>query len=83
MILEYHRPKTVKEALQLLNRSTPLTRPLAGGTVLNQPGQEAMAVVDLQSLGLDASGTAGEICCGWVRWSGCRPCWKPLRQWMD
>lgn len=53
MILEYHRPKTMKEALQLLNRSTPITRPLGGGTVLNQPGKEAVAVVDLQALRLD------------------------------
>lgn len=53
MILEYHRPKTMKEALQLLNRSTPITKPLGGGTVLNQPGKEAVAVVDLQALGLD------------------------------
>ena len=53
MILEYHRPTTIKEALQLLNRSTPLTRPLAGGTLLNRPGSEAIAVVDLQALGLD------------------------------
>lgn len=53
MILEYHRPKTLKEALQLLNRSTPITRPLGGGTVLNRPGEDAVAVVDLQALGLD------------------------------
>ncbi len=61
MILEYHRPKTLKEALQLLNRSTPLTRPLAGGTVLNQPGKEALAVVDLQSLGLDRLEQRGNL----------------------
>jgi CO/xanthine dehydrogenase FAD-binding subunit len=61
MIIEYHRPKTIKEALQLLNRSKPLTRPLAGGTVLNQPGKEAMAVVDLQALELDRIEPRGNL----------------------
>ncbi len=61
MILEYHRPKTLKEALQLLNRSKPLTRPLAGGTVLNRPGEDAMAVVDLQALGLEHYEVRGNL----------------------
>ncbi len=61
MILEYHRPKTLKEALQLLNRSTPLTRPLAGGTLLNRPGEDAIAAVDLQSLGLEQYEVRGKL----------------------
>ena len=61
MILEYHRPKTLKEALQLLNRTSPLTRPLAGGTLLNRPGETAMAVVDLQSLGLEQYEVRGKL----------------------
>ncbi len=61
MILEYHRPKTLKEALQLLNRSTPITKPLGGGTVLNRPGKGAVAVVDLQALGLDQLEVKGNL----------------------
>ena len=53
MNLEYYRPKTIDEALALLARKEPLTIPLAGGTVVNQPGMVARAVVDLQDLGLD------------------------------
>jgi CO/xanthine dehydrogenase FAD-binding subunit len=53
MIVEYHRPKTLQEAIELLERSDPLTIPLAGGTVVNQPSQDPIAVVDLQALGLD------------------------------
>jgi CO/xanthine dehydrogenase FAD-binding subunit len=61
MILEYQRPKTIKEALQLLNRSTPPTRPLAGGTLLNCPGHEPVALVDLQALGLDSVEQRGNL----------------------
>ena len=53
MITEYHRPKTLVEALALLQRSEQLTLPLAGGTVLNRPTLQPVAVVDLQDLGLD------------------------------
>jgi len=51
MITEYHRPKTLEEALKLL--SLPNTRPLGGGTVLTHPGDESFAVIDLQALSLD------------------------------
>jgi len=54
MIVEYHRPQTVEEALQLLNRQQPETLPLAGGSVINQPSTRIIAVVDLQALGLNA-----------------------------
>ncbi len=53
MIVEYHRPETVEEALQLLNRQQPETLPLAGGSVINQPSTRKIAVVDLQALGLN------------------------------
>jgi CO/xanthine dehydrogenase FAD-binding subunit len=51
MISEYHRPKTLDEATQLLSK--PDTRPLGGGTALNRPSPERFAVVDLQALGLN------------------------------
>lgn len=50
MITEYHRPRTLNEALQLL--SQPNTIPLGGGTKINSPlfkGRD-FAVVDLQAL---------------------------------
>lgn len=46
---EYHRPKTVAEALELLDRGVPL----AGGTELTPRRDEVPAVIDLQELGLD------------------------------
>jgi CO/xanthine dehydrogenase FAD-binding subunit len=53
MIIEYHRPDTLESALELLQRETPLTVPLGGGSVLNQPSDSAVAVVDLQNLELN------------------------------
>jgi len=53
MIIEYHRPSTLDEALALLASGTVKTVPLGGGTSLNQPSAEAFSVVDLQALGLD------------------------------
>ncbi len=53
MIYEYYRPQTLDEALVLLARSKPQTIPLAGGTAVDRTSTEALAVVDLQSLGLD------------------------------
>jgi CO/xanthine dehydrogenase FAD-binding subunit len=64
MIKEYHRPTNLDEALALLSRAEPLTRPLAGGSVLNRPSAGEFAVVDLQALGLDgfqASGNSLEL----------------------
>lgn len=52
MIIEYNRPDTLAEALKLLERSEPITVPLGGGTLLNAPSDEEVAVVDLQNLGL-------------------------------
>jgi CO/xanthine dehydrogenase FAD-binding subunit len=53
MIVEYHRPESIEEALRLLKREAPRTLPMGGGTVLNRPSPDPLAVVDLQSLGLD------------------------------
>ncbi|MBL7161890.1 MAG: FAD binding domain-containing protein [Anaerolineales bacterium] len=53
MITEYHRPDKLEDALDLLARTNPLTVPLGGGTVLNQPSDQQVAVVDLQALGLN------------------------------
>lgn len=52
-IIEYHRPETLDEALDLLAREKPHTLPLAGGSSLNKPNPLPIAVVDLQRLGLD------------------------------
>jgi CO/xanthine dehydrogenase FAD-binding subunit len=60
MIIEYHRPSKLAEALELLARKEPLTRPLGGGTVLSAPNDDEYAVVDLQHLGLDKLSTKGK-----------------------
>jgi CO/xanthine dehydrogenase FAD-binding subunit len=52
MITEYNRPSTLESALELLARKTPLTVPLAGGTLLNQKSDADFAVVDIQALSL-------------------------------
>jgi CO/xanthine dehydrogenase FAD-binding subunit len=61
MIKEYHRPAKLDEALELLARKSPPTRPLGGGTVLNAPSSEEVAVVDLKSLGLDKIKKKGKL----------------------
>ncbi len=53
MIIEYHRPDTLEEALRLLARKEVKTLPLGGGSVLNAPNPDQYAVVDLQALGLN------------------------------
>jgi probable selenate reductase FAD-binding subunit len=53
MIVEYHRPETLDQALELLARTGVETVPLGGGTILNQPDPNPVAVVDLQTLGLN------------------------------
>jgi CO/xanthine dehydrogenase FAD-binding subunit len=52
MIIEYHRPKTISEALTLLAREQPPTYALGGGTYINRNLAIQYAVVDLQDLGL-------------------------------
>ncbi len=39
MIIEYLRPDTLEEAIDLLNRQNPKSIPLGGGTNLAQIGQ--------------------------------------------
>jgi CO/xanthine dehydrogenase FAD-binding subunit len=53
MIIEYHRPDSIEKALALLGRKNPVTVPLGGGTILNAPLEDEIAVVDLQNLGLN------------------------------
>jgi CO/xanthine dehydrogenase FAD-binding subunit len=53
MIVNYHRPRTLEEALQLLSQTNPMNMPLAGGTAIARYHKEDFAVVDLQDLGLD------------------------------
>ncbi len=52
MITEYHRPATLEQALKLIRRKKPETRPLGGGTMLAAPAAGAVAAVDLQELNL-------------------------------
>jgi CO/xanthine dehydrogenase FAD-binding subunit len=47
--LKYYRPKTLSEALELLEQGVPL----AGGTVLTPQRRKISAVIDLRDLGLD------------------------------
>lgn len=61
MIIEYHRPHTLEDAVALLSRSDPLTLPLGGGTVLNCPAATPFAVVDLQSLPLNQITNEGNL----------------------
>jgi putative selenate reductase FAD-binding subunit len=60
MIIEYHRPETIEAALELLNRNSPYTVPLGGGTILSRQSKPDMAVVDLQKLGLNALQKEGD-----------------------
>jgi carbon-monoxide dehydrogenase medium subunit len=50
--IEYHRPDSLEAALALLGRSSPVTRPLAGGTRLGPDVERPAAVVDLAGLPL-------------------------------
>lgn len=52
MIIEYHRPQELQQALELLARPSPRTVPMGGGSSLNKPSREPVAVVDLQMLDL-------------------------------
>lgn len=53
MIVDYHRPKTLEEAIRLLNQTGQKSIPLAGGTGIDRYSKDDVAVVDLQDLGLD------------------------------
>lgn len=58
MITAYHRPKNLEEALELL--ASPNVRPLGGGTILSH-SEGSIAVVDLQSLGLNKLHKSGDL----------------------
>jgi CO/xanthine dehydrogenase FAD-binding subunit len=60
MIIEYHRPTTLEAALELLARKELPTLPLGGGTVLNRPSSDPVAVVDLQALDLQDLQVSGK-----------------------
>lgn len=61
MKLEYYRPKTLDEAVNLIMRSTPRTIPIGGGTSIRKPDQTATAFVDLQNLDLAYIHSEGNI----------------------
>ncbi len=64
MIIEYHRPTTVEEALALLSRTQPETVPIGGGSALNRLIDRPVAIVDLQSLplsGIESRGSELEL----------------------
>ncbi len=61
MIAAYHRPKTIDEALTLLQRSGVKSCPLAGGTSLSLYHPDACEVVDLQSLELNFVRREGDV----------------------
>jgi len=57
VIVAYHRPQTLEDALALLRRAEPRTRPVAGGLFVvpwAKAAAEPVELVDLQALGLDA-----------------------------
>ena len=56
MIVAYHRPHTLEDALALLRQAEPPTRPVAGGLFVMpraKASADPVALVDLQDLGLD------------------------------
>lgn len=53
MIVEYARPKTIENAIQLLTRKDPLTVAIGGGSTVSKHFGKKIAVVDLQDLGLN------------------------------
>ena len=61
MIVGYHRPNNLDEALTLLARNSPPTYPMGGGTKLNKPSTEQFEVVDLQTLALQSELGLGQL----------------------
>jgi aerobic carbon-monoxide dehydrogenase medium subunit len=58
-VREYARPASLEEALVLLARPQPVTRPLGGGTYVALAGTKAEALVDLEGLGLSGISQSG------------------------
>jgi CO/xanthine dehydrogenase FAD-binding subunit len=61
MIVEYHRPVRLDEALRLIARTDPVTIPLGGGSAIDRLSQDPVAVVDLQALGLNTITRRGNV----------------------
>ncbi len=61
MIIEYHRPKDVNEALALVDNPEIRTIFMGGGSAIDRYNIEPFAVVDLQALGLNKLRTKGSI----------------------
>lgn len=61
MIIEYHRPASIEQALELLSRQEPTTYALGGGTKLVHERKANIAVVDLQNLGLNQITQEGQL----------------------
>jgi carbon-monoxide dehydrogenase medium subunit len=61
-VVGYHRPESLEEALSLLNRVSPRSVVLAGGTSLNAAElSEPVEMIDLQAIGLDGIRTDGLV----------------------
>jgi CO/xanthine dehydrogenase FAD-binding subunit len=60
LIVEYHRPKTIERALDLLKQTEPKIVPMGGGSYLNLPSKTPFGVVDLQDLGLNIISRQGK-----------------------
>lgn len=60
MIVNYHRPDTIEEALELLSRSDVAAVPLGGGSTLVRPAPNPVEVVDLQNLKLNTIEVKGK-----------------------
>ncbi len=61
MIVEYHRPDQLDDAIALLLREDPIYVPIGGGTCLDRQSPEPIGVVDLQALGLDKIAAQGSL----------------------
>ena len=61
MIIEYHRPNTVEEALKLIARKDVQTKPIGGGTAFSRNQEDPVAVVDLQDLDINQIKDRGTI----------------------
>ena len=60
MIIEYHRPDSIKEMMNLLSRDNPRTVVLGGGLFLNEVVKDQISVADIQNLGLNKIKTKGK-----------------------
>jgi CO/xanthine dehydrogenase FAD-binding subunit len=61
-VVGYHRPESLEEALALLNRNSPRSVVLGGGTAANAAEwQEPVEMIDLQDIGLDGIQVDGPV----------------------